>query len=384
VTAPDAATVAEAWRGSWRDIREEDIARVTSLLNRGVASVVTGGVLAELEQRFAAFCGVEHAVAVNNGTAALLCGLSAVGVGRDDEVLVPDYAFFGMATAILALGARVVPCDIEAETLAIDAADAARKRTNRTRAVLAHNPWGLPCDLARLRREVGLPIVSDASHAHGASYAGAPVATAAEVTCFSLGFMKLISGGELGCAVTTDVELHDRMMVIGHVNRVPAALKQSSWRGNAIGLKLRPHAVACALALGQLDRIDDKLQRMERTCARITAAFVAAGFAAQRVQPGTRRSYWKLVFVAPEGRDVPRIEAVLREHGIPVEPNSYRPLLQHHALFDWPAHREAIVRAPCPVAEAIVPRLITLPAPVDVPDHVLAQVEHAATAALRG
>jgi dTDP-4-amino-4,6-dideoxygalactose transaminase len=229
-----------------------------------------------------------------------------------------------------------------------------------------------------------LVIISDASHAHGASYGGRPLAAWADVTCFSLGRFKLVSGGELGCAVTDSVELRDRMLLYGHVNRVPFALRASEWRGNAVGLKFRPHPAALSLALSQLARVEEKLTRSRETCRRLTALFERAGLLPQACAPDAVRSFWKLVFRLGESWDgVPTrvVETRLRVKGLPVESNHYWPLLQEQAISGWPDYDGLVVRGETPVAHAVVPRTVTLDAPVGLTEESYARTEEILSAA---
>jgi perosamine synthetase len=374
------------WRSDWVDIREEDIARVSRQLAAGTATVVSGGVLGRFENAFGAFAGAQYAVAMNSGTSALYAALFAVGVGPGDDVLMPDYAFHGAAAAVLALGARVVPCDVEARGLTFDPADLARAITKQTKAVLVHHPWGIPADLAAIRAATGLPIVSDASHAHGATLRGRPLAAWSDITCFSLGYGKLITGGELGCAVTDAPHLADRMMICGHVNRVPRDLEVVQWAGNAVGLKLRPHAVALTLALGQLPRFPEKARLIRATANAIELACERHGLSPLRPPEEAERAYWRVVLqLDPErwtGVETSQVEERLRAAGIPVEPCAYWPLLQNQSLFDWPGHESRILRRACPVAAAIAPRTITLPAPVRLEPETLCGLPGTIAAAL--
>lgn len=386
-TAPCQESLQERpdWTDTWRDLRDEDVEQVTRHLSAGGMSVVSGGILARFEKRFARFAGTRHAVAFNNGTASIYAALWACGVGHGDDVLLCDYGFHGMAAAVLALGARVVPVDCRAGSLTMSSEDLARARTPRSRAILVHSPWGVPADFAALRQACpDLPLVSDASHAHGATYRGKPVAAWADVTCFSLGVQKLITGGELGCAVTDDALLRDRCMVFGHTNRVPKDLQELDWTGNALGLKLRPHAVALALAYPQIPRFEEKKARLQETCGHLEAALAPHGFVPQVVPGGSQRVWWRIVLRLDEdvfgGVPTEAVEQALRAAGLPVEPNHYWPLLQDQPLFQWPGHQDRVLRRPCPVARAEVPRLVTLPAPVALADTAV----QATAAAARG
>lgn len=356
----------------WQDVRDEDIVAVTEILRRdGGASVVSGGILEDFEREFAELVGGTFGVATNNGTAALYAALWSVGIGPGDEVLVCDYGFHAQAAAVLALGAHVAVFDCESDSLAPSASDAASKRSKRTRAALLHCPWGVPPALDSMRAALpDLPLVLDASHAHGASYGDEGLPAWADVVCYSCGVRKLISGGELGCAVTNDASLRDRMMVLGHVNRVPEALSDSTWRGNAVGLKLRPHGLALALALPQVRRYEEKQRRLATACRTAEAALERHGFLLQAA-PGAQRAYWKIHARPPRGeppfaRD--RLVDALRNEGVRAAADPYYPSLQGQDLFVWPGHAQRLVPSACPHAAAAAAQGIVLPAPIDIED----------------
>jgi perosamine synthetase len=364
------------YRDTWRNVTEEDIKGVTKLLEQEVICVPRGGILQEFESRFAAFAGGRYAVATNNGTAALHLALWGVGVRPGTDVLVCDYGFHGMAAAVLCLGARVIPCDCEAQGLTLCPEALAERCTEDTRAILVHHPFGVPADLARIRSACpGIPLVADASHAHGAFLRGAPLACWADATCFSLGLGKPISGGELGCVVTDDAAMRDRMLIFSHVNRVPRDLIENTWKGNAVGLKFRPHPLAMSLALGQLERYPEKLATTRAACVTVEQAYAECGLRPLRPPCDAHRAYMRLVFVVDEqvygDAGAPAVEAALRAEGVPVEPNHYWPLLQDQPIFQWPDHIGRLAPRPTPVAHAMVPRTVTLAAPVAVPEDVL-------------
>jgi predicted dehydrogenase/dTDP-4-amino-4,6-dideoxygalactose transaminase len=366
--AKPAAPPLGSWDDTWVDVTEADAEKAADLVRSGQTSVVSGGVLEAFERRFARFAGADHAVSFSNGTGAIYTALRAVGVGAGDEVLVCDYSFHAVAAAIFALGARLVACDCLPDSMTLDPLEIERKRTGRSRAVVVHCPWGTPPLADRIRAAAsGLAVVYDASHAHGATYTGLPLAHFADATCYSLGRQKLVSGGELGCAVTSDLALRNRMLTYAHVNRVPAALRASNWNGNAVGLKFRPHPVALSLALSQLGRAEEKLKLSRQCCGKIETIFAEHGFVAQSVPDGAVRSYWRIVFhLDPrwDGTPVAQIEQSLRSARIPVEPNPYWPLLQEQDVCRWPEHAPFVIATETPVAHAVVPRTITLAAPV--------------------
>jgi len=367
-----------AWDDEWIDVTASDAENVADLIRSGQTSIVSGGMLDSFERQFARFAGAEYAVSFSSGTGAIYTALRAAGVRAGDEVLACDYSFHAVGAAIFAAGARLVACDCLPESLTLDPGDIARKRTARTRAVVVHCPWGVPPLADCIRAAAGgLAVIYDASHAHGATYDGQPLAKFADIVCYSLGRKKLVSGGELGCAVTDDVSLRDRLLTYAHVNRVPFALRSGEWNGNAVGLKFRPHPAALSLASSQLARIREKLRLSRESCRRIEEIFAPYGFIAQSVPAVAVRSYWRIVFRLGSRWDATPaadVERMLRDLRLPIEPNPYWPLLQEQDVSRWPEHALRVAPTHTPVAHSIVPRTVMLMAPVKPREEVFASL----------
>lgn len=375
------------WDDEWCDVLPGDADRVAALIRSGVTSTVSGGLLDEFELGFARFSDASHCVSFCNGTSAIYTALRAVGVGINTEVLVPDYAYHAVLAAVLAAGARAIPCDIDAATLTLDPPDVARKRTVNARAVVAHCPWGVPPNGGELRRAAaGIPIIFDASHAHGSLIEHRPLTHFADVVCYSLGRNKLVSGGERGAATTENRALRDRLLIMAHVNRVPEDLSVSGWRGNAVGLKGRPHPAALCLAISQLARADEKIRSSRETCRAIEDSLRRHGLMPQGSHPGSTRSYWRVVShpgADLSGVPLSAIRDALITFGVPIEANPYWPLLQASDVATWPEHADRVVSAATPVAHRVVPRLLTLPAPILLGPEKLAKIDEALGKALQ-
>jgi dTDP-4-amino-4,6-dideoxygalactose transaminase len=191
----------------------EEMAAVMAVLQSGWLAM--GPKTQEFEAHFARFLGVRHACAVANGTAALHLACEALGLGAGDEVLCPALTFVASANAILYTGARPVFVDIAGpHDLNLSAADAARKVSDRTRALMVVHYGGYPGDLdaiSALARRHGLRIIEDCAHAPGALYQGAqgpqPVGTWGNIGCFSFFANKNLTTGEGGMVVTDDDEV---------------------------------------------------------------------------------------------------------------------------------------------------------------------------------
>src|SRR5438093_11219844 len=197
----------------WPILTDADRAAVARVLNRGVLSGVGAPEARGLEAEFAAVVGRRFCLATNSGTSALHIALAAAGVGPGDEVIVPALSFIATAQAVLHQGAIPVFADVEPDTYNIDIADAARRVTARTRAIVPVHLHGLPADMdavLALARRAGLVVIEDAAQAHGATYRGRPVGTLGDMAAFSLNSTKNFPAGEGGLFVTASEELHAR------------------------------------------------------------------------------------------------------------------------------------------------------------------------------
>src|SRR5258708_18580778 len=155
----------------------EEQAAVAAVLASG--QLAQGPVVHEFETRFAAWCGARHAVATTSGTTALELALLAHGIGPDDEVITTSFSFIASANCVLYTGARPVFADITLDTFNLDPAEVEKHITPRTRAIIAVHLFGQASALtalAELAAQHHLVLVQDACQAHGARYAGRPIA----------------------------------------------------------------------------------------------------------------------------------------------------------------------------------------------------------------
>ncbi|TML88469.1 MAG: DegT/DnrJ/EryC1/StrS family aminotransferase [Actinobacteria bacterium] len=223
------------------------------------------------EEELAAFMGSAHALCVNAGSSALICGLIGAGVGRGDEVIVPAYTWNATANAVLATGALPVLADVD-DSLTIDPEDVERKLTPRTRALLSVHMRGNAANmrpLVDLASERGLALVEDVCQAAGASFEGRRLGTFGDVGAFSLQFNKIITTGEGGAMITdrrdvyeTAIEVHDCAGPVRFGGQPPSFP----------GWNFRASELTGAVARVQLTRLDGLLERMRANHARLAAA----------------------------------------------------------------------------------------------------------------
>jgi dTDP-4-amino-4,6-dideoxygalactose transaminase len=283
---------------------EEVLGRILRTVVQEELSVVSGGVLEQFEREAAAFFGARHGVAVCNGTAALHLALFAMDLQPGDEVLIPVYGYYAMALPVCMLGAKPLFCDIREDDLTLDPDDVEKMITPRTRAIITHQPWGCPADPERLRAIADrhdLRLIADVSHALGTLWQGRPLGHYYDYICASMGKGKLISGGELGVVTASTDECRDRMLLYGHVNRVPQGLLTDRYKhiANAVGIKYRPHPFALALALEQMATYPQRSARLVQNVRAFERALGhIPGFTPFATPAPADRVYWRVPFRA--------------------------------------------------------------------------------------
>lgn len=261
------------------DIGQAEIDEVVDALRSGW--VTTGPKVAAFERAFRELVGAHEAIAVNSATAGLHLALEALGLGPQDEILVPVHTFTATAEVVAYLGATPVFVDVEADTLNIDPVRAAEAVTDRTRAILPVHFAGLAADmgaLLALAQRHGLRIVEDAAHALPATYRGDLVGTlASDAAVFSFYATKTVTTGEGGMVATRSPELARRirtMRLHGIDRDVHDRYQGGGWRYDVVapGFKYNLTDIAAALGLHQLARA----QAMRVRRAHIAAAYDAA------------------------------------------------------------------------------------------------------------
>ena len=172
-------------------IDDREIDAVSDVLRSGkLFRFVENSHVAAFEKEAAALLGVNHALMVNAGTSALICGLTGLGIGPGDEVILPAYTFIATAAAVVGVGAVPVIAEIDG-SLGMDPADVERKITPRTKAILPVHMQGVPCrldDLISLARKHNLKVVEDCCQCVGGQYKGGYAGTWGDVGAWSLNY----------------------------------------------------------------------------------------------------------------------------------------------------------------------------------------------------
>ena len=395
-------------RDGWRQITDVEKQAVIELMDRGILSVGSGGVIGELEQEFSDFIGRRYGLACNNGTNTLFSAYVAAGVGPGSEVIVPAYTWHATVTPVLHAAATPVFAEIDPLTLCLDPDDVERKITARTKAICVVQVWGNVPDMVRFRRLAdahGVYLIEDASHAHGASFQDKKVGAYGHIACFSMQGSKAVSGGELGMVLTDDPELFDRMLLLGHFGRIDegqAGPTFPSIGDMSLGAKFRAHPYAAAIARCHLKRLPE-LNRLRTRNYAVLNDVVRGTPGIGVVDPlpdAVRGGYLEFKFVVDEralGTTRERFAEACQAENAPVRVDRYSarnftygllhlaPLYnefdrrQLGGCFYDPTRPELATglgyrAGDLPVTEDLCDRIIGVPAFTDVPESVVEQV----------
>jgi perosamine synthetase len=331
--------------------REEQL--VLEVLRSGRLSL--GPRVEEFERGFAQRVGARYASAVSSGTAALHLGLRAVGVGEGDEVITTPFSFVASANVAIYEGARPVFADIDPVTLNLDPQAAAAAVSERTAALLPVHIFGYPADISAFER-LGFPIVEDACEALGGVYEdGSPVGGRGHPTAFGFYANKQMTTGEGGILTTGELEIKQRVDSERNQGRAP----DMDWLDHdRLGFNYRLSDIACAVGLGQLERLESLLAGRARVAGLYREALAGIeGLDLPCPDEGRRRRGW-FVFVVqlPAGVDRDSVIRSLAEHGIPSKP--YFPAVHLMSYYRTRfGHREGEF----PVCEDVAARSIALP-----------------------
>jgi dTDP-4-amino-4,6-dideoxygalactose transaminase len=219
----------------------------------GQDMLTNGPKVAEFQKRFADYCGAKHAVAVNNGTAALQVALQALGIGKGDEVITTAFSFVASANCAVYLNAKPVFVDIDPKTYNIDSTQIESKITKKTKAILPVHLYGLVSDMdpiMEIAEKHNLKVLEDACQAHGAGYKGKKAGSIGHAACFSFYPTKNMTTGEGGMITTNDPDVEARAkMIINQGQKI-------RYLNEILGINGRMTEFSAAVGLAQLKKLD--------------------------------------------------------------------------------------------------------------------------------
>ena len=233
-------------------IGNEETEAVNRVLKSGI--IAQGHKVRELEEKFAKLCNVKYAVAVNSGTAALHASLKAADVGQGDEVITTPFTFIATANTILMQNAKPIFADIMEDTFNINPDEIKDKITGKTKAVVAVDLYGHPCDYDEINEITGknkIPIIEDACQAVNAEHNGKKAGSFGDMAAFSFYATKNITCGEGGIVTTDNKDYAENIKLFRQHGRS----KMSSYEYIDLGYNYRMTDISAAMLLEQIKKI---------------------------------------------------------------------------------------------------------------------------------
>jgi dTDP-4-amino-4,6-dideoxygalactose transaminase len=239
--------------------------------------ITQGPRVQEFEEKFAAYTGAKHAVAVSNCTTGLHLAMIVAGIQAGDEVICPSMSYIATANSIMYMGATPVFAEVHPETYNLDVADAERRITPNTKAILLVHQIGMPADIdafSALCKKYNLILIEDAACAAGSSYQGKKIGSHSDLVCFSFHPRKVISTGDGGMVTTNNDAYADRMKLLRqHGMSVNAGARHGATKiifedHLEVAYNYRMTDIQAAVGIQQLAKLDWIVEERRKIAAR--------------------------------------------------------------------------------------------------------------------
>jgi dTDP-4-amino-4,6-dideoxygalactose transaminase len=336
------------------DEREEEL--VVEVLRSGRLSL--GPTIDRFEELLAERIGAPYVAAVSSGTAGLHLLARVAGLGPGDEAITSPISFAASANCFIFEGARPVFADVDERTLNLDPAALEAAITERTKAVVAVDMFGYPCELDEIRaicRRHGLALIEDAAEALGAEYRGTLIGSHGPSGVFGFYPNKQLATGEGGVVFTHSEE---EWQLVRSLRNQGRDYEGGAWFHHVrLGFNYRWTDVQAAIGIGQLEKLDRLLGMRAEVAKRYGQLLRGVEVELLCEDDGDhRRSWFVYVVVLPRGADRDRVMSELRAQAIGTA--DYVPCVHLQ-----PYMREAygFGEGLCPVAEDVASRTLALP-----------------------
>jgi len=339
----------------WIDEREEEL--VLEVLRSGRLSL--GPWIERFEEALADRVGAPYAAAVSSGTAGLHMLCHIAGIGPGDEVITSPLSFVASANCFILERATPVFADVDPATLNMDPSAVEAAITERTRAIVAVDMFGYPCELDELRaiaERHGLVLIQDSAEALGAEYKGRPIGAHGPSAVFGFYPNKQMTTGEGGVVVTHSEDVWRQVVSLRNQGRSYG--EGGGWFHHVrVGFNYRWTDVQAAIGIAQLEKLDRILELRAAAATRYDELLEMGGVEGPPPDDAVHRRSW-FVYVVKLDPDVDRdsVMAALRREG--VQTAEYVPCIH---LQPYMRERYGFREGLCPVAEDVASRTLALP-----------------------
>jgi perosamine synthetase len=314
-----------------------------------------GKFIQQFENNFSKFTGIKNSVAVSNGTVALHVALLALGIGNDDEVIVPTFTYIASVNAIQYTGAKPVFIDSNPDTWQIDTKKIEEKISPKTKAIMAVHIYGHPCEMEEILKIVNkhnIFVIEDCAEAIGTFYNKKHAGTFGHISTFSFFGNKAITTGEGGMVCTNDNRLADLSIRI----KGQGLAKNQEYFHDIIGYNYRMTNICAAIGCAQLERIDNILINKTKVAQNYIENFEGLPIEYHKEIGNVKHSYWMFTILVASENERTKLRNHLKENGIETRPT-------FHPVHTMPMYKtEEIFK----IAEDLGSRGINLPSYPDL------------------
>ena len=328
-------------------VRTEIDAGISRVLAHG--QYILGPEVFELEETLARYVGVSHCISVANGTDALQIAQMALGVGLDDEVIVPGFSYIATAETVALLGARPVYVDIDPVTYNLDPLKLEASITNKTKAIIPVSLYGQCANFSSINfiaEKYGIPVIEDAAQSFGATFNGQKSGSLSTVACTSFFPTKPLGCyGDGGAIFTNDSEL------AGVMRQIARHGQSSRYNHVRVGVNSRLDTIQAAVLLVKMRILDEELKKRGDLAALYSQElFGVDAIQCPKVSLGSV-SAWAQYSVQVSNRS--EVQQALKGLGIPTMVHYPVPLNKQPAVCDSSAF--------CPVGDSVSEKILSLP-----------------------
>ncbi|TXC81407.1 DegT/DnrJ/EryC1/StrS family aminotransferase [Luteibaculum oceani] len=291
-----------------------------------------GSYVTRFEREFASYIGMDHGVAVSNGSAALDIALEAIGLNEGDEVIMPTFTIISPAFSVLRTGAKIVLVDMDNDTWNMALDEVESKITPKTKAIIAVHIYGLTSNLKRLREicdKKGIILIEDAAEAHGQEVFGKKVGSYGDISTFSFYPNKTITTGEGGIVLTRDVKLAEKARELRNLSFKPSKRRFVHY---SFGWNYRMTNLQAAIGCAQLENIEEHI-RKKKLIGKLYTEQLKGIPGVQLPLEKTNFSvnnYWVFGIVLDDEEKAIYVQEELGKHGIGTRP------------FFWSMHEQPV------------------------------------------
>jgi dTDP-4-amino-4,6-dideoxygalactose transaminase len=346
----------------YNQIKNEILPKIEQVLEDAAFS--GGKYVEEFEKLFATFCQTKNAIAVNNGTSALHLAMLALGIGAEDEVILPANTFIATAWGVSYVGAKLVFVDCDADTWEIDVTKIEAKITSKTKAIAGVHLYGQPFDIDAVREiceKHNLVFIEDAAQAHGANYKGKRVGQFGEMACFSFYPGKNLGTYGEGGGITTNSEKYTK-----HLQSLRNHGSAIRYHHDEIGYNMRMGGIEGAVLSVKMKYIDAWNTRRKEIAKMYQSGITNAAIKMQK-QPDFADSVYHLFVITTENRE--KLLKYLTDNEI--FPGQHYPVPCHlQKAYEYLGHKQGDF----PNSEYLAAHCLSLPMYAELTDNEINKV----------